>query len=114
MYIDNTQIVKERRISFKSQIFLTQKRDRSSQDDSVDDKIGYKSVQNKVLNNVMASNTSEGSRLSCKCKNSQCLKLYCDCFSVGRFCDPKICSCQGCSNNTENKVILCFIFLINF
>ena len=42
---------------------------------------------------------------SCNCKNSQCLKLYCQCFSKFDFCDPEICSCRGCANTKENEVL---------
>lgn len=42
--------------------------------------------------------------ITCSCKNSQCLKLYCECFSLGAFCDPAVCSCKGCSNNSLNEV----------
>lgn len=41
---------------------------------------------------------------SCNCKNSQCLKLYCQCFSKFDFCDPEFCSCKGCANTKENEV----------
>ncbi|CAL5006708.1 unnamed protein product [Urochloa decumbens] len=34
---------------------------------------------------------------NCKCKNSKCLKLYCECFSAGRYC--KGCNCTNCYNN---------------
>lgn len=40
----------------------------------------------------------------CNCKNSQCLKLYCECFASMLYCDPKICSCKNCMNNTTNDV----------
>jgi hypothetical protein len=43
---------------------------------------------------------------SCNCKNSQCLKLYCQCFSKFDFCDPEFCSCKGCANTKENEVNL--------
>lgn len=36
----------------------------------------------------------------CNCKNSRCLKLYCECFASGEYCDG--CNCQGCCNNIEN------------
>ncbi|KAL5558825.1 hypothetical protein UlMin_035036 [Ulmus minor] len=36
----------------------------------------------------------------CKCKNSRCLKLYCECFAAGIYCDG--CSCTNCHNNVEN------------
>lgn len=39
-------------------------------------------------------------RKPCNCKNSQCLKLYCDCFANGEFC-RKTCYCQNCKNNIK-------------
>jgi hypothetical protein len=40
---------------------------------------------------------------SCNCRNSRCLKLYCECFSSGEYCGQ--CNCQGCYNNPHNEVI---------
>ncbi|CAN0900124.1 Protein tesmin/TSO1-like CXC 5 [Linum grandiflorum] len=37
----------------------------------------------------------------CNCKHSQCLKLYCECFASGTYCDG--CNCTGCFNNAENE-----------
>ena len=37
----------------------------------------------------------------CNCKRSKCLKLYCECFAAGRFCNG--CTCQNCENNEEHK-----------
>jgi hypothetical protein len=48
--------------------------------------------------------SSEVARVSCTCKSSQCLKLYCECFSSMLTCDPKVCSCKNCFNNDENSV----------
>ena len=33
----------------------------------------------------------------CNCRNSRCLKLYCDCFAAGRWC--KGCNCVDCHND---------------
>jgi hypothetical protein len=37
----------------------------------------------------------------CNCTKSQCLKLYCDCFASGEFCDG--CNCVNCFNNIEHE-----------
>ena len=36
----------------------------------------------------------------CNCKNSQCLKLYCECFRNNTFCIN--CNCEGCNNAIDN------------
>ncbi|EPS71329.1 hypothetical protein M569_03430, partial [Genlisea aurea] len=41
----------------------------------------------------------------CNCKNSRCLKLYCECFSSGIYCDG--CNCVNCHNNVENEAARC-------
>lgn len=38
--------------------------------------------------------------ISCKCKKSKCLKLYCDCFSSDGMCKPT-CRCENCCNNEQ-------------
>ncbi|XP_024634048.1 protein tesmin/TSO1-like CXC 5 [Medicago truncatula] len=37
----------------------------------------------------------------CNCKNSKCLKLYCECYAAGIYCDG--CNCQNCHNNLNNE-----------
>ncbi|KAL1552421.1 protein tesmin/TSO1-like CXC 5 isoform X1 [Salvia divinorum] len=37
----------------------------------------------------------------CRCKNSRCLKLYCECFANGAYCDG--CNCVNCYNTKENE-----------
>ncbi|KAL2544858.1 Protein tesmin/TSO1-like CXC 5 [Forsythia ovata] len=37
----------------------------------------------------------------CNCKNSLCLKLYCECFASGSYCDG--CNCFNCHNNIEHE-----------
>ncbi|XP_022853390.1 protein tesmin/TSO1-like CXC 5 isoform X2 [Olea europaea var. sylvestris] len=37
----------------------------------------------------------------CNCKSSRCLKLYCECFSSGTYCDG--CNCLNCHNNIEHE-----------
>ncbi|GIL88049.1 hypothetical protein Vretifemale_16084 [Volvox reticuliferus] len=40
-------------------------------------------------------------RKQCNCKNSRCLKLYCECFASGRYCEN--CNCVQCFNNREHE-----------
>lgn len=44
---------------------------------------------------------TEIKRKHCNCSKSQCLKLYCDCFASGQFCQD--CNCRDCSNNLEHE-----------
>ncbi|XP_021739196.1 protein tesmin/TSO1-like CXC 5 [Chenopodium quinoa] len=37
----------------------------------------------------------------CNCKNSRCLKLYCECFASGIYCDG--CNCVNCHNNVDHE-----------
>lgn len=41
-------------------------------------------------------------RVSCKCKASKCLKLYCDCFQQGKIC-ATFCQCKGCLNTKKES-----------
>lgn len=43
----------------------------------------------------------QGERKLCNCKNSRCLKLYCECFASGRYCEG--CNCVNCYNNVEHE-----------
>ena len=36
--------------------------------------------------------------VTCNCKKSKCLKLYCDCFAAGEVCGPE-CNCCNCHND---------------
>ncbi|KAL6985291.1 hypothetical protein U1Q18_018667 [Sarracenia purpurea var. burkii] len=48
---------------------------------------------------VSATNDDDGCK-RCNCKKTKCLKLYCDCFAAGIYCDGP-CSCQECFNRPE-------------
>ncbi len=43
----------------------------------------------------------ESRRKPCNCTRSQCLKLYCECFANGEFCNN--CNCVSCCNNLANE-----------
>lgn len=38
----------------------------------------------------------------CMCRQSKCVKLYCDCFRGQRYCSSD-CSCTDCENTLENE-----------
>ena len=50
--------------------------------------------------NRRMTDKNEVKRKQCNCRNSRCLKLYCECFASGQYCFA--CNCQGCHNNPEN------------
>ena len=41
------------------------------------------------------------SHIKCNCKKSKCLKLYCDCFRVSKYCED--CNCLDCNNCVERE-----------
>jgi hypothetical protein len=62
--------------------------------------VGCKSVKIETSLKVVQGVPSES--LSCSCKSSRCLQLYCSCFQSGSFCSPS-CRCADCFNSpTEN------------
>ena len=44
----------------------------------------------------------KASKVSCNCKSSKCLKLYCDCLRNNGYCGPG-CNCVGCENYKDSK-----------
>lgn len=53
------------------------------------------------LNGLSTTETTSRPRKPCNCTKSQCLKLYCDCFANGEFCNN--CNCNNCFNNLEHE-----------
>ena len=45
-------------------------------------------------------NVSNKKYMGCNCKNSGCLKRYCECFSRMKYCDSN-CQCKNCFNNIK-------------
>ena len=61
-----------------------------------------KSIKSGEIPTYLNSSTNNSSiPTKCTCKNSNCFKLYCECFANGRYCDN--CSCLNCKNTIENK-----------
>ena len=44
---------------------------------------------------------STGKKKPCHCKNSKCLKLYCECFATGSLCED--CECRNCHNDKDHE-----------
>lgn len=51
--------------------------------------------------NIDAKDGTPKKPKQCNCKNSRCLKLYCECFASGVYCDG--CNCVNCCNNVGNE-----------
>ena len=56
---------------------------------------------NSNIGSTTNMSTSERAVSRCTCKNSNCLKFYCECFANGRFCEN--CLCINCKNTQEYK-----------
>ena len=73
-------------------------------------KIEPSPIMNSPLENIRSSidkppdifeTTGVKPRKPCNCTKSQCLKLYCECFANGEFCNN--CNCNNCANNLEHE-----------
>ncbi|XP_061366422.1 protein tesmin/TSO1-like CXC 5 [Gastrolobium bilobum] len=65
-------------------------------------KIGKpESPQSRSRPNFEMKDATPKKQKQCNCKHSKCLKLYCECFASGIYCDG--CNCVNCFNNVENE-----------
>lgn len=65
---------------------------------------GTSSIQTQArlpFNGIISSESASRPRKPCNCTKSLCLKLYCDCFANGEFCNN--CNCTNCYNNLEHE-----------
>lgn len=62
---------------------------------------GIQSQARLPVNGVSTAESTSRPRKPCNCTKSQCLKLYCDCFANGEFCNN--CNCNNCFNNLEHE-----------
>jgi hypothetical protein len=61
-----------------------------------------KKMSMDIDDDVTNSNASNKKFMGCNCKNSGCLKRYCECFSRMKYCDAN-CQCKNCLNNIKNE-----------
>ena len=59
-----------------------------------------KKMSMDIDDDVTNSNASNKKFMGCNCKNSGCLKRYCECFSRMKYCDNN-CQCKNCINNIK-------------
>lgn len=59
-------------------------------------------LSSKLTHDGSQKGADEGTKVCCKCKKSRCLKLYCDCFARGQYCQGD-CVCVQCLNTKENE-----------
>ena len=62
-------------------------------------------INSKPTDSLISTVSSEQETgVGCKCKKTNCLKLYCECFIRGGMCG-KNCKCENCMNNLEHLEI---------
>ncbi|NXU31084.1 LIN54 protein, partial [Thalassarche chlororhynchos] len=65
---------------------------------------GTSTIQSQArlpFNGIIPSESANRPRKPCNCTKSLCLKLYCDCFANGEFCNN--CNCTNCYNNLDHE-----------
>ncbi|KAF7819801.1 protein tesmin/TSO1-like CXC 5 isoform X1 [Senna tora] len=58
------------------------------------------SPKSRTRPNFEMKDSTPKKQKQCNCKHSKCLKLYCECFASGIYCEG--CNCVNCYNNVEN------------
>jgi len=69
--------------------------------DKISSPVGRQMKPLRLNSEKSPSVTPAGGRKTCNCKRSNCLKLYCDCFSSGDYCIN--CNCNSCYNNASGE-----------
>lgn len=61
----------------------------------------YITIINNYSNNSDKANDADDCMI-CKCENSNCLKMYCECLKKGGYCNSN-CRCKNCKNTINNS-----------
>ena len=64
------------------------------------DQFVCKKMSMDLDDDITNSNATNKKFMGCNCKNSGCLKRYCECFSRMKYCDSN-CQCKNCLNNIK-------------
>lgn len=59
---------------------------------------------NSKLSTFMKPDMNKKKTRHCNCKNSKCLKLYCECLAYGEYCDDQ-CNCCDCHNTVQKEEV---------
>ncbi|KAH6835842.1 hypothetical protein C2S53_012524 [Perilla frutescens var. hirtella] len=59
------------------------------------------SPQSRERSSLEQNDGTPKKKKQCRCRNSRCLKMYCECFAIGQYCDG--CNCVNCYNKKENE-----------
>jgi hypothetical protein len=87
-------------IEMKSLNKLNSKHIKSIQEVNLKEKKMSIDLNDDYLNN---NNNENKKIIGCNCKNSGCLKRYCECFTRMKYCDNNYCQCKNCLNKIENE-----------
>ena len=85
-------------INIKSLINPKNKLNQSNQFNSHEQFICKKMSLDLEDDDINNQNLGNKKIIGCNCKNSGCLKRYCECFSRMKYCDNN-CQCKNCLNN---------------
>lgn len=74
-------------------------------DDGEEDSLGASIMQRVREEEDEDAASNRRKKGGCTCKKTNCIKMYCECFSVGKMCTPE-CACFGCYNHADHEPVL--------
>jgi hypothetical protein len=74
----------------------SKKKDKEANSSKTPNQVGTPSVRIDTDSTNQTPNSNVIKPVTCNCKRSRCLKLYCDCFRFRKYCAS--CNCNDCAN----------------